>query len=70
MVGAVGIENNDDWNFKDLQEMLESAKVLKRTTEMRENSYWPLKAPDDLPWSDTSSTASRAPRAGNNHERQ
>jgi len=30
MVGAVGIENNTDRNFKDLQEMLGSAKALKR----------------------------------------
>jgi len=26
----VGIENNTDWNFKDLEEMLGSAKALKR----------------------------------------
>jgi len=30
LVGAVGIENNTDWNFKDLEEMLGSAKALKR----------------------------------------
>jgi hypothetical protein len=30
MVGAVGIENNTDWNFKDLEEMMGSAKTLKR----------------------------------------
>ncbi len=30
MVGAVGIENNTNWNFKDLEEMLRSAKALKR----------------------------------------
>ena len=30
LVGAVGIENNSDWNFKDLEEMLGSAKTLKR----------------------------------------
>jgi len=29
LVGAVGIENNTDWNFKDLEEMLRSAKALK-----------------------------------------
>jgi len=29
MVGAVGIENNPEWNFKDLEEMLGSAKALK-----------------------------------------
>jgi hypothetical protein len=28
--GAVGIENNIDWNFKDLEEMLGKAKALKR----------------------------------------
>ena len=26
----MGIENNAEWNFKDLQEMLENAKPLKR----------------------------------------
>src|SRR6266851_904588 len=30
LVGAVGIENNTNWNFKDLEEMLRSAKALKR----------------------------------------
>ena len=30
MVGAVGIENNTDWNFKDFEEMARSAKALKR----------------------------------------
>src|SRR5437016_1796164 len=30
LVGAVGIENNTEWNFKDLEEMLRSAKPLKR----------------------------------------
>ena len=30
LVGAVGIENNADRNFKDLEEMLGSAKELKR----------------------------------------
>jgi hypothetical protein len=33
MVGAVGIENNTGWNFKDLEEMLRSAKTLKRNNE-------------------------------------
>jgi len=33
LVGAVGIENNTDWNFKDLEEMLWSAKALKRNNE-------------------------------------
>ncbi len=31
LVGVVGIENNTDWNFKDLEEMLGSAKALKRS---------------------------------------
>jgi len=30
LVGAVGIENNTDRNFKDLEEMLGNAKELKR----------------------------------------
>ena len=30
LVGAVGIETNTDRNFKDLEEMLGSAKELKR----------------------------------------
>ncbi len=30
MVGAVGIENNTDWHFKDLEETSRSAKALKR----------------------------------------
>ena len=30
MVGAVGIENNSEWNFKDLEEMLGNAKALIR----------------------------------------
>jgi hypothetical protein len=30
LVGAVGIENNTDRNFKDLEEMLGTAKELKR----------------------------------------
>jgi hypothetical protein len=33
LVGAVGIENNTDWNFKDLEEMLRNAKGLKRNNE-------------------------------------
>ena len=33
LVGAVGIENNADWNFKDLEELLGSAKILKRNNE-------------------------------------
>jgi hypothetical protein len=30
--GAVKIENNTDWNFKDLEEILRNAKVLIRNT--------------------------------------
>jgi hypothetical protein len=30
LVGAVGIENNAEWNFKDLREMLGNAKPLKK----------------------------------------
>jgi hypothetical protein len=30
LVGAVGIENNTEWNLKDLEEMLGNAKALKR----------------------------------------
>jgi hypothetical protein len=30
LLGAVGIENNTDRNFKDLEEMLGSAKTLTR----------------------------------------
>jgi len=33
LVGAVGIENNTEWNFKDLEEMLRSPKALKRNNE-------------------------------------
>jgi hypothetical protein len=33
LVGAVGIENNTGWNFKDLEEMLRSVKTLKRNNE-------------------------------------
>ena len=33
MVGAVGIENNTDRNFKGLEQMLGSAKALKRNNE-------------------------------------
>ncbi len=29
----VGVENNADWNFKDLEEMMGNAKTLKRNTE-------------------------------------
>jgi hypothetical protein len=30
LVGAVGIENNADWNFKDLEEMPGSTKTSRR----------------------------------------
>ena len=33
LVGAVGIENNTIWSFKDLEEMLRSAKTLNRNNE-------------------------------------
>jgi len=33
MVGAVRIENNTERNFRDLEEMLGSAKTLKRNNE-------------------------------------
>jgi len=33
LVGAVGIENNANWNFKDLREMPRSVKTLKRNNE-------------------------------------
>src|ERR1700730_5607293 len=33
LVGAVGIENNDDWNPKDLREMRRNAKSLQRNDE-------------------------------------
>ncbi len=33
--GAVEIENNTDWNFKDLEEMPGSAKALKRNNRER-----------------------------------
>ncbi len=36
LVGAVGIENNTAWNFKDLEEMARSAKALKKNN--RESS--------------------------------
>jgi hypothetical protein len=46
MVGAVGIENNTDWNFKDLEEMLRSAKALKRNDrESNEILIGPSMAP-------------------------
>jgi len=41
LVGAVGIENNTGWCFKDLEEMLRSAKTLKRNNEESSGIlYW------------------------------
>jgi hypothetical protein len=46
LVGAVGIENNSEWNFKDLEEMLRSAKTLKRNSkECKEILIGPSMAP-------------------------
>jgi len=46
LVGAVGIENNAEWNFKDLEEMPRSAKTLKRNnTECKEILIGPSMAP-------------------------
>ena len=33
LVGVVGVENNTDRNFKDLEKMLGNAKALKRNDE-------------------------------------
>jgi hypothetical protein len=46
MVGAVGIENNTDRNFRDLEEMPGSVKALRRNNrECRGILIGPLKAP-------------------------
>jgi hypothetical protein len=46
LVGAVGIENNNIWNFKDLEEMLGNAKALKRNNrEYKEILIGPSMAP-------------------------
>lgn len=46
MVGAVGIENNTERNFMDLEETLRSAKTLKRNNrEHREILIGPSMAP-------------------------
>ena len=46
LVGAVGIENNTDRNLKDLEEMLGSAKTLKRNNgECKEILIGPSMAP-------------------------
>jgi hypothetical protein len=42
----VGVENNTDWNFKDLEGMLGSAKTLKRNNrECKGILIGPLMAP-------------------------
>src|SRR5260370_32311916 len=46
LVGWVGIENNDEWNFKDLRGMARSAKSLKRNDGERKGI---LIAPSKLP---------------------
>jgi hypothetical protein len=46
MVGAVGIENNNVRNFKDLQGMQRNAKSLKRNNGERKGI---LIAPSKLP---------------------
>jgi hypothetical protein len=46
LVGAVGIENNAIWNFKDLQGMLGSTKALIRNNrECKGILIGPLMAP-------------------------
>jgi len=46
LVGAVGIENNNDWNFRDLGEMRKNTKSLKKNTrELEGILIGPLKAP-------------------------
>lgn len=46
LVGAVGIENNDGMDFKDLRGMQRSAKSLKRNDEGGEGIlHSPLKLP-------------------------
>jgi hypothetical protein len=46
MVGAVGIENTANWNFKDFQGMAENAKALIRNNrECKGILIGPLMAP-------------------------
>jgi hypothetical protein len=46
LVGAVRIENNADWNLKDLEETVGSAKSLKRNNgESKEILVGPSMAP-------------------------
>ena len=46
LVGAVGIENNADWNFKDLEEVPRSAKTLSNNNrECKEMLIGPSMAP-------------------------
>lgn len=44
--GAVGIENNDEWNLKDLRGMRRNAKLWKRNERARKEI---LIAPSKLP---------------------
>ena len=46
LVGTVGIEDNDEWNFKDLQGVQRNAKSLKRNQRARKGI---LIAPSELP---------------------
>src|SRR5260370_33523111 len=49
LVDAVGIENNNDWNFRDLAEMRKNSKSLKKNTgELEGILIGPLKAPRSL----------------------
>ncbi len=46
LVGAVGIENNAEWNFKDLEEMARNAKTLRKNNkEQKEILIGPSMAP-------------------------
>jgi hypothetical protein len=46
---AVKIENNTDWNFRDLEEMLGSAKALKRNNRRHEGILiGPSRAPSEF----------------------
>jgi hypothetical protein len=46
LVGAVGIENNAEWNFKDLEETVRSWKTMRRNNkEQTEILIGPSMAP-------------------------
>jgi len=46
LVGAVGIENNTNWNFRNLAGMRENPKSLKKNyRELKGILIGPLKAP-------------------------